>query len=191
MPDIFGGLPRAHYRAILADPPWPFQTWSDRGRGRAPDRHYRSRMTIDDIKALPVGALAAQDCVLFLWVTWPGLLIALDVIQAWGFVYKTSAFDWAKLTKRGGGLHFGCGYWTRANTEPCLLATRGKPKRLKADVPQIILEPRREHSRKPDCIHERIERLVGGPYLEMFARTRRLGWDAWGDEVGKFEEAAE
>jgi N6-adenosine-specific RNA methylase IME4 len=81
----------------------------------------------------------------------------------------------------------GMGYWTRANTEVCLLATRGKPKRLNADVRQAILEPRRAHSRKPDCVHERIERLVGGPYLELFARERRSGWTTWGDQVDCFK----
>ena len=80
----------------------------------------------------------------------------------------------------------GMGYWTRANTEPCLLATRGKPKRLNADVRQAIITPRRQHSRKPDGVYGRIERLVAGPYLELFARTRRFGWDAWGNEVDKF-----
>ena len=85
----------------------------------------------------------------------------------------------------------GLGYWTRANTEPCLLATRGKPKRINADVRQAIIEPRREHSRKPSLVYQRIERLVAGPYVELFARARRIGWDAWGDEVGKYREAAE
>jgi N6-adenosine-specific RNA methylase IME4 len=80
------------------------------------------------------------------------------------------------------------GYWTRANTEPCLLATRGRPKRLNADVRQAIIEPRREHSRKPDGIHKRIERLVAGPYLELFARQQRPGWDVWGNEVDKFAQ---
>ena len=83
----------------------------------------------------------------------------------------------------------GMGYWTRANTEPCLLATRGKPKRLNADVRQGIIEPRRQHSRKPDCVHGRIERLVAGPYVELFARQSRPGWDVWGNEVGKFDGA--
>lgn len=78
------------------------------------------------------------------------------------------------------------GYWTRSNSEVCLLATRGKPKRSNADVRQAIIAPRREHSRKPDGIHERIERLVAGPYLELFARQRRPGWDCWGNEVEKF-----
>ena len=82
----------------------------------------------------------------------------------------------------------GTGDWTRANSEPCLLATRGKPKRINADVRQAIIEPRREHSRKPDCVRGRIERLVEGPYLELFARSRCRGWDAWGNEIGKFKE---
>jgi N6-adenosine-specific RNA methylase IME4 len=116
---------------------------------------------------------------------------AFMVMDAWGFVYKTCAFAWFK----GNALplfpddmrdQMGCGYWTRANSEVCLLGTRGRPKRVNADVRQAILEPRREHSRKPDCIYERIERLVEGPYLELFARSRRRGWDAFGYEVGKF-----
>ena len=78
------------------------------------------------------------------------------------------------------------GYWTRANSEVCLLATRGKPKRVNADVRQAIIAPSREHSRKPDGIHERIERLVAGPYLELFARQQRPGWTAWGNETEKF-----
>jgi len=185
-------LPRrpGGYGAIVADPTWDFQTWSARGRGRSSERHYRSTLTLDQIKALPVAEVAARDCVLFLWATWPCLFAALDVIGAWGFKYKTAGYVFVKLTKKGTAFS-GCGYWTRANSEPCLLATRGKPQRLHRDVPQVIIEPRREHSRKPDCVHERIERLVAGPYLELFARKRRLGWDCWGDEVGKFAEAAE
>jgi N6-adenosine-specific RNA methylase IME4 len=84
----------------------------------------------------------------------------------------------------------GLGYWTRANSEVCLLATRGKPKRLNADVRQAIVEPRRQHSRKPDCVPGRIERLVAGPYLELFARTKRPGWTVWGNQTDKFEAAA-
>jgi N6-adenosine-specific RNA methylase IME4 len=84
----------------------------------------------------------------------------------------------------------GMGYWTRSNSEFCLLGTRGKPKRLNADVRQAIIEPRREHSRKPDCVYNRIERLVAGPYLELFARTTRPGWTSWGNQVGKFAEVA-
>ena len=170
----FDDLPRGHFGAILADPPWEFRTWSARGRGRSAERHYRSTLTLDEIKALPVSEIAAPDCVLFLWATWPCLFAALDVIAAWGFNYKTVGYVFIKQTKRGNGLHWGTGYWTRANSEPCLLATRGKPKRLHADVHQVIIEPRREHSRKPDCTRERIERLVAGPYLELFARSDAL-----------------
>ena len=183
----FDDLPRGHFGAILADPTWEFRTWSARGRGRSAERHYRSSLTLDEIKALPVSEIAAPDCVLFLWATWPCLFAALDVIAAWGFNYKTVGYVFIKQTKRGNGLHWGTGYWTRANSEPCLLATRGKPKRLHADVHQVIIEPRREHSRKPDCTRERIERLVAGPYLELFARSERPGWTAWGDELDKFE----
>ena len=200
----FDSLPQKHFRAILADPPWRFRTWNNatavkaRGYGDASAGAHYNTMPIEDIRALPVGDLATADCALFLWITWPNLLDALAVIQAWGFEFKTAAFVWTKA--HAGQLEMfeqsipdqmGMGYWTRANTEPCLLATRGKPVRVNADVRQAIIEPRREHSRKPDCIHGRIERLVAGPYLELFARRRRTGWEAWGDEVGKFDEAAE
>jgi N6-adenosine-specific RNA methylase IME4 len=177
------------YGAILADPPWIFRTWSARGRGRSAERHYGSTMRLDEIKGLPVAASAKRDCVLFLWAVWPNLYDALEVIDAWGFEYKTLAFIYVKQTKSGDSLAWGTGYWTRANSEPCLLATRGHPKRKNADVHQVILEPRREHSRKPDCIHTRIERLVSGPYLELWARqSERPGWTFWGDEVDKFNK---
>jgi N6-adenosine-specific RNA methylase IME4 len=180
--DPFQGLPRGYYGAILADPPWRFQTWSPKGMGRAPD--YLT-MTPGQICALPVDELAARDCVLCLWMSWPMLQQALQVIDRWRFTYKTCAFAWIKAN--GTEVAVGTGYWTRANSECCLLATRGKPKRINADVRQAIIEPRREHSRKPDCVYRRIERLVAGPYLELFARQRRPGWDCWGHEVDKFE----
>lgn len=192
---MLDGLKRGHYRAILADPPWSFQVWNkDTGQGRSPEAHYAT-MTMDEIAALPVSALAADDCALFCWACWPSFPDALRIVEAWGFTYKTMGFVWVK----GEGLpmfpddirtEVGMGYWSRANTEPCILATKGAPKRLNADVRQVIIERRREHSRKPDCVYERIERLVAGPYVELFARNRRPGWDAWGNEVGKFAEVA-
>jgi N6-adenosine-specific RNA methylase IME4 len=193
----FEELPRSHYGAILADPPWRFQPWSDKGKDRAPEQHYPT-LDMVGLARLPIDALAADDCALFLWVTWPLLNDAMFVIGTWGFTYKTAAFVWTKAHARQLELfrdditdQMGLGYWTRANSEACLLATRGKPKRIDKGVRQAIIEPRREHSRKPDCVHGRIERLVAGPYLELFARARRVGWDAWGNEVGKFPEAAE
>jgi N6-adenosine-specific RNA methylase IME4 len=206
--DPFAGLARGYYAAILADPAWRFRTWDQRtaipltrSSGctdiSAVPVHYRT-MSIEEICALPVGELAAPDCSLFLWATWPNLLDALRVIEAWGFEYKTCAFDWMKAHASQLELFIddieplmGMGYWTRANSEPCLLATRGHPKRLAADVRQGIIEPKREHSRKPDCVRARIERLVAGPYLDLFSRTDRENWTCWGDEIGKFREAAE
>lgn len=197
MSDPFAGLPRNHFGAIYADPPWSFRVWNkDTGNGRSAESHYCT-MSMDEIAALPVADLAAEDCVLFMWACWPSLPEALGIIEAWGFTYKTCGFDWMKahagqieMFRDDGDVQVGMGYWTRANTEPCLLATRGKPKRLNADVRQGILEPRRQHSRKPDCVPGRIERLVTGPYLELFARTQRPGWTVWGNQTDKFEAAA-
>ena len=199
------GLPRNHFGAIYADPPWRWESWGKyRGQrkslapkgDRSADKHYDTAET-DDIAALPVADLAADDCVLFMWATWPMIDHALDLIRAWGFEYKTCAFCWTKADGRQMQMFdesikadMLLGYWTRANSEPCLLATRGKPKRLNADVRQAIIEPRREHSRKPDCVPSRIERLVSGPYLELFARTERPGWTAWGNQTEKFSAVA-
>jgi N6-adenosine-specific RNA methylase IME4 len=174
------------YRVIYADPPWTFATYSRKGKGRSAEAYYDC-MSLDDIKALPVGAWAAADCVLLLWTTDPLLPTAFDVIRAWGFTYKTVGFYWAKLNKlaaapicRDTDFFTGLGFWTRANPELCLLATRGHPKRLSANVRKLMISPRREHSRKPDEAYERIEALCEGPYLEMFARSERPGWDRWG-----------
>ena len=177
-------LPEGPFPAILADPPWHFKCWSG-GGNRHPDNHYATQGE-EWIASLPVASVSADDCALFLWCCNPQLPEALRVIEAWGFEYKTVAFTWAKVNKDGTGF-MGLGKWTRANSELCLLATRGHPKRLNADVPQLVLERRREHSRKPDCVRGRIERLVAGPYLEMFARKSAPGWTVWGNETDKFD----
>ncbi len=172
-----------HYGAILADPPWNFKTYSAKGRGRSADRHYKitSFEAICEMRLRP-----AKDCVLFLWVTDPSLLQGLQLIEEWGFKYKTVAFTWAKTGKDPQTFPMGCGYWTRANPEMCLLATRGHPKRKARGVQQLVLARRREHSRKPDEVYGKIEALVDGPYLELFSRTDREGWDCWGAEAGKW-----
>jgi N6-adenosine-specific RNA methylase IME4 len=191
----FRGLIRHGYKVLLADPPWNFRVRSDKGLDRTADMHYPT-MSLDDIKALPVADLAAPNCVLFMWVTDTHLEQSFEVITAWGFKYKTVGFYWAKTNKDGSDFT-GMGYWTRANPEQCLfattgtddqclLATRGRPIRLAKDVRRLIQAPRREHSRKPDETHERIEALVPGPYLELFARTRRPDWTTWGNEPGRF-----
>lgn len=170
-------------------------------RRNHPERHYAT-MSLDDIKALPVGALAAKDCVLLLWAVDPLLPEAIEVGRAWGFAYKTVGFTWAKLrretSKRGGFFELiwhklfpiGTGYWTRSNPEQCLLFTRGNPKRLSASIRQLVIAPRREHSRKPDEIRDSIRKLTDGPYLELFARAAAPGWDAWGNQVERFAAEA-
>jgi N6-adenosine-specific RNA methylase IME4 len=186
-------LPQHHFGAILADPPWGFQCWDGKDKKVASRGSVTPYLTMDmdEIGKLPVDNLAAKDCALFMWVVWPTLPKALEVIESWGFTYKTCAFAWLKadqyrLFTLDEDVYMGLGYWTRANSEVCLLATRGKPKRLNADVRQGIIAPRREHSRKPDGIHKRIERLVTGPYIELFAREQRSGWTTWGNETEKF-----
>ncbi len=195
----FEGLPRNHFGAILADPPWHFKVWSGevqkKGRSHGGPAKAPDYVQLDEaeIKAFPVEQIAADNCVLFLWTCWPVIEQAFRVIAAWGFQYKTCGFLWAKAHARQIEMfqdhldgRMGLGYWSRSNSEPCLLATRGKPKRIGVDVRQVIIEPGREHSRKPDCVHERIERLVAGPYLELFARSRREGWASWGNETTKY-----
>ena len=131
---------------------------------------------------LPVKQITDNNCVLFLWVMDAQMPLALSVISAWGFEYKTVAFTWVKLAKEK--YHFGGGNWTRSNPEQCLLAMRGKIKRQSASVRQLIVERRREHSRKPDRVRDDIIQLVGDlPRIELFARQRTPGWDVWGDEV--------
>lgn len=183
----FAGLQLHHYGVVLSDPPWRFVDYckSTTVSARGKKVHYRT-MTLGEIMALPVHELAAPDCVLVLWISSPMLLAALDVISAWGFTFKTLGFIWGKTT-RSGQPAIGQGYWTRGGGEVALLATRGNPKRLDRGVRQLILEPRREHSRKPDRIYHDIERLCGDvPRIELFARQRRPNWSAWGDEIDRF-----
>ena len=141
-------------------------------------------MSMEDIKALPVAELAAKDCALFLWITFPMLREAWSVMEAWGFTFKTVAFVWIKLNRKADSLYWGMGYWTRANAEICLLATRGNPKRQAKNVHQVILSHVEEHSKKPDEARRRIEALMGDvSRVELFARQSPPGWDVWGNEV--------
>jgi len=185
------------FGVICADPPWEFEVYSGKGKQRSPERHYDTWPLVR-IKALPVGALAADDCALLLWGVWPNLDVALEVVGAWGFKYQTAGLLWVK-TKEGAesvaldgtGLHWGMGYHTRANTEPCLLATRGCPRRLSADIHQVIVAPVGAHSEKPDEAYSRIHRLYPGPFLELFGRKRRDGWTVWGNEVDGYDRNAD
>lgn len=171
------------YNVIYADPPWTFKTYSNKGKGRSAEQHYPC-MTIDDIKNLPVQQIAADDCVLFIWVTFPLLKEGLDVIDSWGFTYKTCAFNWVKKNKVSDSWFWGMGYWTRSNSELCLLATKGRPKKISSSVHQVIDSRIQEHSQKPDVVKDKIVQLVGDlPRVELFARQPTEGWHVWGNEV--------
>jgi N6-adenosine-specific RNA methylase IME4 len=184
-------LAASGYRAgvIAPDCPWPFETWGgESGKDRAAENHYRT-MTLAEIKAFGeryVKPLAAENCALLMWCTWPLVApgdVLADIIRAWGFEPKTLGFIWIKTNQNGEGLHWGNGYYTRSKSEPVLLATRGSPLRLATDVHQVVMAPVGTHSAKPDEVYARIERLFAGPYLELFARKPRPRWTTWGDEV--------
>ena len=182
----FDELPRGPFCAILADPPWKFVTYSERGQGRSASRHYKV-MTFEEIALLPVHDVAASDAWLFLWVPGPHVPLGLQLIERWSFRYSGFGFVWAKQNPSGVGWHMGNGFTTRKNAEVCLLGRRGKPQRNSKGVRELIVSPRRKHSQKPDEQYARIEHFCSGPYLELFARQRRPGWTAWGDELDKFE----
>lgn len=171
------------YSIIYADPPWQYKVYSKKGLGRSAESHYPT-MELEDIQALPVGELADTDCVLFMWTTIPLLKDCFSVMKAWGFEYKTVAFVWIKQNRKSDSLFWGMGHWTRANAELCMLATKGHPKRKSAGVHQVIISHIEEHSKKPDIVRHRIIELVGDlPRVELFAREKADGWDAWGNEV--------
>lgn len=176
------------YDIILADPPWDFRVWDpDTGHDRSAESHYPT-MTIEDLCNLPVGDLAAPNCALFLWAVWPSIFKYVPRLlhkDNWNFTYRTEAWVWVKAKRSGFGHHFGMGYYTRANTEPCLLAVRGNMPVAAHDVPALIYSPVREHSRKPDEQYTKIERLYPDQrYIELFARHKgRPNWHYWGNEV--------
>lgn len=134
---------------------------------------------------LPIPAIAAKDSVLFLWVTAPCLIEGIELISSWGFTYKTVAFTWVKQNRKSDGLFTGMGYYTRANAEFCLLATRGKILARKShSVHSVVMSHIEEHSKKPDEVRRRIVELFGDlSRIELFARQHAEGWDCWGNEV--------
>ena len=171
------------YQIIYADPPWSYKVWSKKGMGRSAEHHYPT-MNKKDIQDLPIQNICDDNCVLFLWVTAPCLLEGLELVKSWGFKYKTIGFNWVKKNKKADSWFWGMGYWTRANSELCLLATKGKPKRVDAGVHQVLDDRVTKHSEKPQTARERIVKLMGDlPRIELFAREKTEGWDVWGNEV--------
>lgn len=197
---MFDPLHRKAYQCIVADPPWSFKSYTV-GGNRAAERHYPV-MSFEDLAALPVQELAAPaGCHLFLWTTGAHLPQAIELIRAWGFKYSGVAFTWIKLKKRFSSgqlrilpteecdLHLGLGLTTRKNSEICLLARRGNCRRYRKDVREVIMAPVRQHSRKPDEFRNRVAAYVGPEVrvVELFARSRFPEWEAWGNEIDRFD----
>lgn len=187
----FGGLLPQSYDLIMADPPWCFELYSEAGKEKSAQAHYAT-MTMEEIAALPVADLARADCLLVLWATAPMLPQQILVGEAWGFRYVTSG-TWVKKTRHG-KTAFGTGYVLRNAHEPFMIMKRGDPKTTRS-VRSVIEGRVREHSRKPNEAYAAFEALMPGPAgggqgkvrrAELFSRTNRKGWDAWGDEAGKF-----
>lgn len=180
----FGSLVPLSARLILADPPWHYRMYSPKGEKKSPQAHYQT-MTLDRIKALPVSHLAAPDCWLVLWATFPMLPQAFEVIAAWGFTYCTGG-AWPKRSSTGRRWHFGPGYVLRSAAEPFLIAKIGKPPVICKSIRNLVEGSVREHSRKPDAIYALCERLSAPPWYELFSRTTAPGWRVAGHEAGKF-----
>lgn len=184
----FGDLRPLQYGLVLADPAWDFKTHGPAGQARCASAHY-DVMPAEEIQALPVGHLASRDCILVMWSTFPHLDQAMQTLKAWGFRYSTGGV-WAKRTARDRDWHMGMGYRFRSAAEPYLIGTVGEPPIRDRAIRNLIVAPVREHSRKPDDMYEICERLSPGPYVELFARTRRPGWDAWGNQTDRFPTEA-
>ena len=181
----FGDLVAGAYQMIMADPPWAFELYSEEGEEKSAQAKYEC-MTINEIASLPVADLAGPDCVLWLWATAPMLDQQIEILKRWGFEFKTSG-AWVKLTKTK-KLAFGTGYVLRNCHEPFLIGTRGQPKTAK-NVRSVVMGERRQHSRKPKEAYRMAQDMIPcGKRCELFSRTRRTGWDVWGNEVGKFSE---
>ena len=170
------------YNIIYADPPWSY-----RDKAASGNRGASFKYKVQDhrwVCNLPVKDISEDNCILFIWITMPKLNDIMEVISSWGFSYKTCAFTWVKRNKLQPSWFWGMGNWTRANPELCLLATKGKPKRVSAGVHSVVDTPIERHSKKPDVVKDRIVQLCGDlPRIELFARQKTQGWDVWGNEV--------
>lgn len=170
------------YQIIYADPPWSYKDKALAGNRGAICKY--PVMGSVELSQLPVKELADDSCALFMWVTMPKLNECFNLMNDWGFEYKTCAFVWVKRNKVSPSWFMGMGRWTRANAELCLIATKGNPRRISASVRQIIDTPIEAHSKKPAVTRERIVELMGDlPRVELFARQKAPGWDSWGNEI--------
>jgi len=183
----FGGLVPQAYDLIMADPPWHFELYSEKGEEKSPQAQYAT-MSLDEIAALPVADLAAPDCLLWLWSTAPLLDQQIAIARRWGFAFKTSGV-WVKTTVHG-KLAFGTGYVLRSAHEPFIIATRGEPQTTRS-VRSVVMGQAREHSRKPDEAYAAADLLMPrARRADLFSRETRYGWESWGNEAGKFDDHA-
>jgi len=174
-------LPNKKYDIIYADPPWEYRNM---GNIQATANSHYKTMKQSDIENLPVGELANKNSILFLWATFPKIQEALNTIKAWGFEYKTIGFNWIKTNPKNGKPFFGVGWYTKSNAEVCLIGVKGRAPKESNSVSSVVIEPRRKHSQKPDTVRDKIVEFCGDiPRIELFARNRKEGWDAWGNEL--------
>lgn len=177
------------YEVIYADPPWSYRQQGSKEAVRGMARQHYSTMSTEDICKLPVRKLGTDSAILFMWATFPNMWDALQVMESWGFEYKTAAFVWVKENKKSASLFWGMGAYTRDNAEVCLLGvskgTKASQQVKKHNVHQIVMSPIERHSKKPDCVREKIMELLGDNVscIELFAREYAPGWDCWGNEV--------
>lgn len=207
MTDLLSIRPVGGFGLIMADPPWSYAMFSDKGYAKAPEAQYDT-MPLEQIKALPVGALAARDCMLWLWAVNPQLPQAIEVLQGWGFTFKTAG-TWLKRSTRG-KVSFGTGYILRSSNEPFLIGTRGSPKTTRSTRSAVITHDERfkrtgdwsdiwpngtvtieasvrEHSRKPEEGYRACEELMPNVQrADLFSRQQRPGWTSWGNQTDKF-----
>ena len=170
------------YKIIYADCPWEYDNPYNYGRKHTKVPY--PTMKTSELMQLPLSEIANEDCALFMWATHPKMKDAFNVIEGWGFKHITTAFVWVKTNRNEKSLFKGLGYWTNSNTEICLFAKKGHPKRKSKTVKQVIIAPRGQHSAKPPQIRDRIVKLMGDiPRIELFARQQAEGWDAIGNEI--------
>ncbi len=181
----FAPLGMFRYGALIIDVPWQYEMYSEKGYEKSPEAHYKT-MPDEEVLRLPVGELASDKCVLIMWAVWPKLPLAMECVKRWGFKYITGG-SWIKTTKDGSALKMGTGYNFRSACEPFLLARIGKPQAKITDMPNVIIAPAREHSRKPDEMRHNVERMTPHAYrADLFARQVWPGNEVWGDQNDKF-----
>ena len=175
------------YKIIYADPPWAYRDKRKKGKNNSlagGAAHHYNTLKTEEIIAFPIKKISDDDCILFMWATFPNIKEAFKVIDGWGFVYKTLGFSWIKTNKNNNKPCFGIGHYTRSNCEVCLIATKGKIEVKSNKISSVIISQREQHSKKPAIVRDKIIELVGDlPRIELFARQKIDGWDYFGDDI--------